>query len=111
MVEAGTAVTSIAVTASPNSVPVGSTTTLQAKLTGNPEPTGNLTFLADNIPIAGCGRIVGQSGVAQSKCTYTPNTVGPHIITVTYSGDVNYRGCRTFLSDNRHRDVTAEFPR
>jgi hypothetical protein len=89
-VEAGTAPTTISVTASPTSVALGASTTLQALLTGTPAPTGNVTFLADGTALPGCGRIVVQSVGAQSKCTYTPASVGSHSITVTYSGDTNY---------------------
>ncbi len=90
LVVAGTALTTPSVTASPTIVAVGASTTLQATLTGSPAPTGNVTFLDDGIPIPGCGRIVVQSGVAQSKCAYGPATAGSQTITVTYSGDTNY---------------------
>ena len=90
VLEAGTASTTPSVTASPTTVPVGASTTLQATLTGSPAPTGNVTFLDDGTPIPGCGLIVVQSGVAQSKCAYSPGSVGSHSITVVYSGNVNY---------------------
>ena len=90
LVVAGTASTTPSVVASASTVAVGASTTLQAALTGSPAPTGNVTFLDDGTPISGCGRIVVQSGVAQSKCAYSPASVGSHSITVTYSGDINY---------------------
>ncbi len=88
--EAGTASTTPSVTASPTTTPVGASTTLRATLTGSPAPTGNVTFLDNGTPISGCGRIVVQSGVAQSTCAFTPASVGDHSITVVYSGNVNY---------------------
>ena len=90
VLEAGTASTTPSVVASPTTVAVGASTTLTATLTGSPAPTGNVTFLDDGTPIPGCGRIVVQSGVAQSKCAYVLASVGSHSITVTYSGNINY---------------------
>ena len=90
LVVAGTALTTPSVVASPTTVVIGGSTTLTATLTGSPAPTGNVTFLDDGTPVAGCGRIVEQSGVAQSKCAYAPAAAGSHSITVTYSGDTNY---------------------
>ena len=90
LIEAGTASTTPSVVASATTVAVGASTTLQATLTGSPAPTGNVTFLDDGTPMAGCGLIVVQSGGAQSKCAYSPASVGSHSITVTYSGDTNY---------------------
>ncbi len=87
---AGTASTTPSVVASPTTMALGASTTLTATLTGTPAPTGNVTFLDDGTPIAGCGRIVVQSGVAQSKCADVPVAAGSHSITVTYSGDINY---------------------
>jgi hypothetical protein len=90
VVEAGTKSTTVAVSANPNTVAAGTATTLTATLSGSPAPTGNVTFLANNNPIGGCGRIVVVAGAAQSKCSYTPDSAGTESITVTYSGDVNY---------------------
>ena len=90
LIVAGTASTTPSVGASATTVALGASTTLQAVLTGSPAPTGNVTFLDDGTPISGCGLIVVQSGVAQSKCAYSPASVGSHSITVTYSGDTNY---------------------
>ena len=90
LVVAGTASTTPSVVASPTTLALGASTTLQATLTGSPAPTGNVTFLDDGTPVAGCGRIVEQSGVAQSKCAYAPAAAGSHSITVTYSGDTTY---------------------
>ena len=87
---AGTASTTPSVVASPTTMALGASTTLTATLTGTPAPTGNVTFLDDGTAIPGCGRIVVQSGVAQSKCADGPAAAGSHSITVTYSGDINY---------------------
>ena len=90
LIVAGTASTTPSVVASATTVALGGATTLQTILTGSPAPTGNVTFLDNGSPIAGCGLIVVQSGVAQTKCAYIPTSVGSHSITATYSGDVNY---------------------
>ena len=112
LVVAGTASTTPAVVASPTTVALGASTTLQATLTGSPAPTGNVTFLDNGTPIAGCGLIVVQSGGAQSKCAYSPASVGRHSITVTYSGDVNYAAAgpsaaATVIATGTSTSVTA----
>ena len=90
LVVAGTASTTPSVVATPPTVALGASSTLTATLTGSPAPTGNVTFLDDGIAIPGCGRIVEQSGVAQSKSAYAAASAGSHSITVTYSGDTTY---------------------
>jgi len=90
VVEAGTGSTSVSVSAHPATVPAGSATTLTAALTGNPEPTGTVTFLANGNAIPGCGRIVVHVGVSTSNCAYTPAAPGTASITATYSGNIFY---------------------
>ena len=90
LIVAGTASTTPSVVASATTVALGAVDHAPGLLTGSPAPTGNVTFLDDGTPIAGCGLIVVQSGGAQSKCAYSPASVGSHSITVTYSGDTNY---------------------
>jgi hypothetical protein len=77
----------ISLTSSVNPVTIGSTITFMATLTGiGAIPTGSVTFLDGTTQLG--TYVLNSSGVA----IYPTNTLalGPHSITVSYSGDSNY---------------------
>jgi hypothetical protein len=74
-----------------NPAPAGQAVTLTALVSGQAfgttQPTGMVTFLIDATPQAPLSLVNGQAGLALPTLA-----VGPHTVTVTYSGDLNLDG-------------------
>jgi len=74
----------VSVSASPNSVMVGSAAVLTADITGGGSPTGTVTFFND-------GTSIGSADVSNgtASLSYTPASAGNLPITASYSGDAH----------------------
>src|SRR5207248_3363331 len=91
--------TATSVTASPNNIPQGGSTTLTANLTSTAfgaYPTGTMTFSSGNA-VLGTGPVFGiitqPSGVTASA-TFTTSSlpIGQTNVTAQYAGNTNYIG-------------------
>ncbi len=73
-------------TSSANPAPPNQTIIYTVTVSGN-NPTGTVAFKANGVTLSGCSALAIVNGVA--SCATPFATIGPRIITVTYSGD-NY---------------------
>jgi aerobic-type carbon monoxide dehydrogenase small subunit (CoxS/CutS family) len=84
-----TAVATIDLLSSENPSISGDAITFTAALIGTAgAPSGTVTFNDNGMPIIDCSSLTLSAGVAQ--CPTSSLAVGPHRITVTYSGDAAY---------------------
>jgi len=65
--------------------------------TGNPTPTGTVTFFDNGVQIGTAQTLAG--GTAEVTVTYTNLQVGSHVITAVYSGDSTYSAASTTLAN------------
>ena len=89
------AVSTTAVTSSPDPSSVGQSVTLMAKVTSNgPSPTGNVTFTSGSTTLA----TIALSGGSAAYTTTSFTKVGTLAITASYSGDANTQASSAALS-------------
>ncbi len=84
------AVTSIALSSSPNPSAPGQAVTFSATITegGATNPTGTVTF-RDGSTTLGTSTVTSSGGVGKASFTTASLTAGSHPITASYSGDTN----------------------
>ena len=70
------------------------TATVQAAASGNPTPTGTVTFFDGQTPLTGTSTIPNPATLVSGTATYTTSSlaVGIHLLTAVYSGDMNFPG-------------------
>ncbi|HXZ20558.1 MAG TPA: Ig-like domain-containing protein, partial [Candidatus Acidoferrales bacterium] len=70
------------------------TATVQAAATGNPTPTGTVTFFDGQTPLTGTSTSPNPATLANGTASYTTSSlaVGVHLLTAVYSGDMNFPG-------------------
>ncbi len=100
---------SLALSASNGTSVLGQTTTFTAQVApispGTGQPTGTVTFLADNVPIA---TVPVNPTTGRASFDTASLGVGSHAITATYSGDAEFH---VEPIRNRRRERVALPPR
>ncbi|MGA3212350.1 MAG: Ig-like domain repeat protein [Terriglobales bacterium] len=79
--------TSTALISSPNPSTVGQSVSFTATVSGAGGPTGTVAFSSNSTAVAGCSKVVLNSGTA--ICTTTALAAGSDTIAAAYSGDNN----------------------
>jgi hypothetical protein len=92
--------------ASPSTANMNQQVTLRAQLFGSGSgvaPTGTITFLDGNSALSGSVNYTGKDGNGNvggstliATMPYTFSTPGTHILTMSYSGDTNYKSAAAF---------------
>jgi hypothetical protein len=84
---------------------LGQEVVLTETLTGSAgTPSGTVTFNDNGVPIPECTSLTLSAGVAQ--CSTSSFTIGTHLITVTYSGDIAYRSATSVAATQIVNSVT-----